>query len=580
MTQKSLNNPSPFRVRFTERLSSSKMTLTVLTVINLFGLPVFTGGMMQMTNDISYSYSRKLILTVVLMTGALLTVASAAAGAVCGVKSFHYCLNRQETDMVFSLPAERKTLFAADWLSGLVLCTGPALLSAAVTVLVILTGRNTPCTYIFDSLCPELETVFMILSFLTAVIICYCSSVLCTVHSSSAASAVLNILLLNAALYAAVFISGNCIIQNSFGLTSGTIYQYVAFLSPVGILQAGRYYPLMFHPFITVLVNLTAAALAVFFSRRVYLRKPPEKITGRFAEPGVYCITIFSAAVSVITGMSMQRVYPVFVIAAIAAVAFIAAELMRKKKSGSKSFSIICPALSLAAAFAFSLSLPAITKSTGTFGAEKWIPESSEIAAAEINGDIPGTFHRYVSLDNSTDPEATEPVRKLQAGILKSHADTLPLECNYDAYYITYYMKDGRVIEREYYDLTRSEETRKTAAEIGASDAVKEIAFIAASHQFDREYAEFYDMRPSSSGDYCLEDPGYYVSFRTAVSPEQKEEFLNVLHDDIFSVSEEELMNSSYPVINVNNSLEIPSYLKNTVEYIHENFFRDEFRKY
>lgn len=576
MTQKSLNNPSPFRVRFTERLSSSKMTLTVLTVINLFGLPVFTGGMMQMTNGMPYSYSRELILTVVLLTGALLTVASAAAGAVCGVKSFHYCLNRQEADTVLSLPAERKTLFMADWLSGLVLCAGPALISSAVTVLVILTGRNAPCTYIFDSLCPGLEAAFMILSFLTAVIICYCSSVLCTVHSSSAASAVLNILLLNAALYAAVFISGSCIIQNSFGINGGTIYQYIALLSPVGILQAGRYYSLMLHPFITVLVNLAAAALTVFFSRRVYLKKPPEKITGKFTGPGVYCIIIFSAAVSFIIGMSMQRVYHVFVIAVIAAAAFIAAELLRKKKSGRKSFSIICPAVSLAAAFAFSLSLPALTKSTGTFGAERWVPESSEIAATEIRGDIPGTFHRYISMDNSKTPETAELVQKLQTSILESRTDTLPLECIYEAYYISYYMKDGRVIEREYYDLTRSEETRKTAAEIGASDYVKDLIFDELKRTFEGHTNTFTD--PDYRYDKLMQTK-YYVNFRTDLLPAQAEEFYGILHDDIYSATEEELMNAGESSLNFNESWNFPACYENTIDYIHENFFVHDFRR-
>jgi len=600
MTQKSaVKHSSPFKVRFSERIRSEKILFSALLIINLLGLPVLIWGIMNKgTQPVS---DTEIILTTVMLAAAgLMTAASITAGVICGVKKFHYLLNRQKADMVLSLPADRKSLFMADWLAGLVLCTGPALISAIITVVIIIADGSAPRTYIFDTSRPDLEALFIILSFLTAVILCYSYSVLCTVHSSSVASAVLNNIIVNILVFGAVYSAGGCIVMNSFGFTGIESYQITAFFSPVGILRGGIYYSLMLHPFITVLVNLTAAAAAAFFSFRVFLKKTPEKITEKMTAPGVYCITVFSAAVCLIMYMTTRDIYPLPVVIVIAAAAFIISEFIRKKKAGKKSFSIIYPAAGFAAAAVFSLSLPAVIRSTDCFGLVNWTPEASETIMTEYYGDIPGmtsALSGYIDLDNREDAETAELVKKLQHSIIETCKETFSketllkdykntvLEEYYNTvgawpkdYNITYWLKDGRRIERAYTDLTRSEQTRKTAAEIGASEQVKNIVFNHIQRNFKSWRTLFTDC--SNSDTYRNSCPVYSVNFDTDLSPEQSEEFYSILHDDIFSATAEILMNyddTNPEIINVNNSYWLPPYFEKTIDYLQKNFFTDKY---
>lgn len=565
------NQLSPFRTRFREQLRSNRFMFIVLIIINLLGLPVTVFSYIRLEiieyNRHAYSTDTGLMIYSILSeSGLVFIIASVLAGAVCTIKIFRHCLNKQKADMILSLPADRKSLFKADFLAGLVIYIVPVLISSVITVLIITANfQEETYEYIFG-IRPDLYTAFMIISIIISMLLFYSYCVLCTVHSSSVVSAIANILIMNVSLYLAVNTSVN-IIGNNFIYSNYMLYSaYISsFLSPAGLFTASFQYQLILHPVLVLAVNLIAAASAAFLAYIVYIRKRPENISEKITEPGVYCIIIFSAAVSLLS--ALKSTHSITAAVFITIVSFIIAEYIRKKKTKGKNFSVIYPTVCMAAAFITALSLPAVIDKTGYFGLNDYIPDSKEIYGMEINGDIPGTFGRYITIENDNASEIAELVTALNRNLIDSGISQYSNE-DFRSYSIAYYLKNGRILRRNYYGADKSAKTREAAAEIGASGYIKNDICEQIKEDLSYSYSDF--------GDYSDEPLTYHVNFKTDISPD---ELISILTEEIQSATKNDLLNATDSPYSIGYGSRIPSCYEKTISYIQKTFLKEEYLK-
>lgn len=574
---------SPFELRFREQLKSHRFMFTALIIINLLGMPLaliswitmsraFSHPVINEFGSVNYVDPAKQILYAAGFGGGLIfSAASVFSGIVAAVKIFGHLLNKQKADMVFSLPCDRKTLFKADFLAGLTVYMIPALtaslITAAYVVIIKLTDPELLAYYTerYEYSAPVTETAFMIVSALVGMIMFYCLAVLCTVSSSSAGKTVFSILLVNAVLFGAVRLCGTAVTADLKGVTCGEYYIY-AFLSPLSLISVCQHYCLMLHPMVPLAVNLILSALASVYAYRIYQRKSPESISASSGEPGVYCLTVFSSAVFLL--LVLKTFLPLASALAVVAIVFCLSEYIRRKMHGRKSFSTVSPAVSVVIASALALGLPFISRETGGFGIQNFIPDTKNIEHIELYGDFPG-WPGYKT--NLQDGEVNELVTELNSMLIASSVSETKMSSY--SYTLKYLLKNGSYICREYYIPDEKKDDRvyqilSKAAEISSCDYMKDYVC--------SEIREDLTKRISLHFAYVTEDenPTYLIP----VNEMDIDEFADILTDEVMSLTTDDLINSgSSPWVETSTGY-IPACYENTLKYIEEVLCKEQYR--
>lgn len=478
---------SPFSKRLKGRLKSEKNLFLSLLIINLIGLPVLSVSW-QFENWLTLNgkwYMNTGISSLAARFGQLLTAAGLLAGLLCALKMFSHLHRQDRADMIFALPADRKTGFFADYLAGLALYIIPALPGIVLTIITLAVGQTKYRSggELFEY-CSSLNTIYqadmftttaeMTAALLLAMIMFYTVSVMCTVKSSSAIGTIISAAAYNTAVPAAMTMA--MVFSGTSFITSSIVFRFTVYGSPAGVLLSAIPHTGLLHPVLSTAVNIAVTALLFASAYRSYMKSLPENISNPKSEPLIYCIVIYSATLFISGFMESITGIPSYFYIAASLVLLVCAEIIRKKRVSGCSFSSVWPASVFAAAVISVLLLPDAGRITGEFGEKNLIPDISSVKAVNVGFD--GGFSGAVFQYEFTEPESIEKAEEIHRTALGSQPPD-ESEAYYDSYgnlvyktfRINYLLKNNRIIERMY---CISEENREDICRILASQPLRE----------------------------------------------------------------------------------------------------------
>lgn len=401
--------------------------------------------------------------------GSLTTGIAALAGILCVLQMFSYHHQKTLVDMHHSLPMTTSQRFVSDFLSGLVLYVLPFIASSIITLILLLVGHLAydgrsfgqgvdqlwVCN-IFAEYAPMI--IKLIIGGIILMLMLYSLTVLVTTCCGSTFECIAYTVLANILIPGVTLSAVYSLMSDLRGLNTelyainSTIY-----FSPAGSLF-GLIWLLDGEQIISApITNITFAkwallnllisviyAVGAFFLNR--LRKAED--TGKpFVFSAFYYIIITAATIAIellfLYADSDDMLIPMIVITAV--MNMILAVI---KNRGFKKFwkeAIRYAATVLACGIAFF-----VFQETNGFGIVNRIPSPSSVR--EVYIDYKGMFddYNYYSYDNDfyvkiTSPDIIQKITDIHGSILNSSRKS-----SVDSLSLTYKMKDGRIIAREY----------------------------------------------------------------------------------------------------------------------------------
>jgi len=501
-----------FKTHFKNTILESKKFLFIVSVLHLIGYPVIAFTIRYYSEhpdntDESYAIASCIALAIAILSGAIIAISI-----------FNYLYKKSTVDMNLSLPLTTRQRFLSEYFAGLTIYIVPAIIGGLIGTVILLTGKHELMEFLkYTIYIGSIVIIGMILYYsLTVLILSCCGSLFETILST---------LLINAMIPASIYLLSYTIISNdSFGLSSNSLFLNQIFISsPIGNAAFIIYFFDNVNMYGNVNTNLYVhwliptlifTVLIVLLSYFLYKKRKAEQVSKPYVYKFIYYAILFFVTFCIIsifkvsTGSSDYTAQtdstPIdasfFPAVMCSGIVFFIMEIISNR--GFKKFwlSILKFAGTITCIYAVLL----LCHSTNGFGVNKYVPLESAVDTVNIDLDNyygntsiynfsvtnKHTIHDVVSLHEKVIKEKYEDKNTSHKEISESELDQRIKNGALATYNrknisITYYLKNGSILTREY----------------NVSDEQMEQLY--ASMMTGRDYAE-----------YCYHKLSYSFAFR------------------------------------------------------------------
>lgn len=497
-----------FKTHFKNTILESKKFLFIVSVLHLIGYPVIAFTIRYYSEhpdntDESYAIASCIALAIAILSGAIIAISI-----------FNYLYKKSTVDMNLSLPLTTRQRFLSEYFAGLTIYIVPAIIGGLIGTVILLTGKHELMEIVkYTIYIGSVVIIGMILYYsLTVLILSCCGSLFETILST---------LLINAMIPASIYLLSYTIISNdSFGLSSNSLFLNQIFISsPIGNAAFIIYFFDNVNMYGNVNTNLYVhwliptlifTVLIVLLSYFLYKKRKAEQVSKPYVYKFIYYAILFFVTFCIIsifkvsTGSSDYTAQtdstPIdasfFPAVMCSSIVFFIMEIISNR--GFKKFwlSILKFAGTITCIYAVLL----LCHATNGFGVNKYVPLESAVDNVIIDFDNTSTYnlpirnkhtiHDVVSLHEKVIKEKYEDKNTSHKEISESELDQRIKNGALATYNrknisITYYLKNGSILTREY----------------NVSDEQMEQLY--ASMMTGRDYAE-----------YCYHKLSYSFAFR------------------------------------------------------------------
>ena len=497
-----------FKTHFKNTILENKKFLFIISVLHLIGYPVIAFTIRYYSEhpdntDESYAIASCIALAIAILSGAIIAISI-----------FNYLYKKSTVDMNLSLPLTTRQRFLSEYLAGLTIYIVPAIIGGLIGTVILLTGKHELMEIVkYTIYIGSVVIIGMILYYsLTVLILSCCGSLFETILST---------LLINAMIPASIYLLSYTIISNdSFGLSSNSLFLNQIFISsPIGNAAFIIYFFDNVNMYGNVNTNLYVhwliptlifTVLIVLLSYFLYKKRKAEQVSKPYVYKFIYYAILFFVTFCIIsifkvsTGSSDYTAQtdstPIdasfFPAVMCSGIVFFIMEIISNR--GFKKFwlSILKFAGTITCIYAVLL----LCHATNGFGVNKYVPLESAVDNVIIDFDNTSTYnlpirnkhtiHDVVSLHEKVIKEKYEDKNTSHKEISESELDQRIKNGALATYNrknisITYYLKNGSILTREY----------------NVSDEQMEQLY--ASMMTGRDYAE-----------YCYHKLSYSFAFR------------------------------------------------------------------
>lgn len=497
-----------FKTHFKNTILENKKFLFIISVLHLIGYPVIAFTIRYYSEhpdntDESYAIASCIALAIAILSGAIIAISI-----------FNYLYKKSTVDMNLSLPLTTRQRFLSEYFAGLTIYIVPAIIGGLIGTVILLTGKHELMEIVkYTIYIGSVVIIGMILYYsLTVLILSCCGSLFETILST---------LLINAMIPASIYLLSYTIISNdSFGLSSNSLFLNQIFISsPIGNAAFIIYFFDNVNMYGNVNTNLYVhwliptlifTVLIVLLSYFLYKKRKAEQVSKPYVYKFIYYAILFFVTFCIIsifkvsTGSSDYTAQtdstPIdasfFPAVMCSGIVFFIMEIISNR--GFKKFwlSILKFAGTITCIYAVLL----LCHATNGFGVNKYVPLESAVDNVIIDFDNTSTYnlpirnkhtiHDVVSLHEKVIKEKYEDKNTSHKEIPESELDQrikngALATYNRNNISITYYLKNGSILTREY----------------NVSDEQMEQLY--ASMMTGRDYAE-----------YCYHKLSYSFAFR------------------------------------------------------------------
>lgn len=497
-----------FKTHFKNTILENKKFLFIVSVLHLIGYPVIAFTIRYYSEHPDNTDENYAIASCIALAIAILS------GAIIAISIFNYLYKKSTVDMNLSLPLTTRQRFLSEYFAGLTIYIVPAIIGGLIGTVILLTGKHELMEFLkYTIYIGSVVIIGMILYYsLTVLILSCCGSLFETILST---------LLINAMIPASIYLLSYTIISNdSFGLSSNSLFLNQIFISsPIGNAAFIIYFFDNLNMYGNVNTNLYVhwliptlifTILIVLLSYFLYKKRKAEQVSKPYVYKFIYYAILFFVTFCIIsifkvsTGSSDYTAHtdstPIdasfFPAVMCSGIVFFIMEIISNR--GFKKFwlSILKFAGTITCIYAVLL----LCHATNGFGVNKYVPLESAVDNVIIDFDNTSTYnlpirnkhtiHDVVSLHEKVIKEKYEDKNTSHKEIPESELDQrikngALATYNRNNISITYYLKNGSILTREY----------------NVSDEQMEQLY--ASMMTGRDYAE-----------YCYNKLSYSFAFR------------------------------------------------------------------
>lgn len=497
-----------FKTHFKNTILENKKFLFIVSVLHLIGYPVIAFTIRYYSEHPDNTDENYAIASCIALAIAILS------GAIIAISIFNYLYKKSTVDMNLSLPLTTRQRFLSEYFAGLTIYIVPAIIGGLIGTVILLTGKHELMEFLkYTIYIGSVVIIGMILYYsLTVLILSCCGSLFETILST---------LLINAMIPASIYLLSYTIISNdSFGLSSNSLFLNQIFISsPIGNAAFIIYFFDNVNMYGNVNTNLYVhwliptlifTVLIVLLSYFLYKKRKAEQVSKPYVYKFIYYAILFFVTFCIIsifkvsTGSSDYTAHtdstPIdasfFPAVMCSGIVFFIMEIISNR--GFKKFwlSILKFAGTITCIYAVLL----LCHATNGFGVNKYVPLESAVDNVIIDFDNTSTYnlpirnkhtiHDVVSLHEKVIKEKYEDKNTSHKEIPESELDQrikngALATYNRNNISITYYLKNGSILTREY----------------NVSDEQMEQLY--ASMMTGRDYAE-----------YCYNKLSYSFAFR------------------------------------------------------------------
>lgn len=497
-----------FKTHFKNTILENKKFLFIISVLHLIGYPVIAFTIRYYSEHPDNTDENYAIASCIALAIAILS------GAIIAISIFNYLYKKSTVDMNLSLPLTTRQRFLSEYFAGLTIYIVPAIIGGLIGTVILLTGKHELMEIVkYTIYIGSVVIIGMILYYsLTVLILSCCGSLFETILST---------LLINAMIPASIYLLSYTIISNdSFGLSSNSLFLNQIFISsPIGNAAFIIYFFDNLNMYGNVNTNLYVhwliptlifTILIVLLSYFLYKKRKAEQVSKPYVYKFIYYAILFFVTFCIIsifkvsTGSSDYTAHtdstPIdasfFPAVMCSGIVFFIMEIISNR--GFKKFwlSILKFAGTITCIYAVLL----LCHATNGFGVNKYVPLESAVDNVIIDFDNTSTYnlpirnkhtiHDVVSLHEKVIKEKYEDKNTSHKEIPESELDQrikngALATYNRNNISITYYLKNGSILTREY----------------NVSDEQMEQLY--ASMMTGRDYAE-----------YCYNKLSYSFAFR------------------------------------------------------------------
>lgn len=466
-----------FKTHFKNTILENKKFLFIISVLHLIGYPVIAFTIRYYSEhpdntDESYAIASCIALAIAILSGAIIAISI-----------FNYLYKKSTVDMNLSLPLTTRQRFLSEYFAGLTIYIVPAIIGGLIGTVILLTGKHELMEFLkYTIYIGSIVIIGMILYYsLTVLILSCCGSLFETILST---------LLINAMIPVSIYLLSYTIISNdSFGLSSNSLFLNQIFISsPIGNAAFIIYFFNNVNMYGNVNTNLYVhwliptlifTVLIVLLSYFLYKKRKAEQVSKPYVYKFIYYAILFFVTFCIIsifkvsTGSSDYTAQtdstPIdasfFPAVMCSGIVFFIMEIISNR--GFKKFwlSILKFAGTITCIYAVLL----LCHSTNGFGVNKYVPLESAVDTVNIDLDNyygntsiynfsvtnKHTIHDVVSLHEKVIKEKYEDKNTSHKEISESELDQRIKNGALATYNrknisITYYLKNGSILTREY----------------------------------------------------------------------------------------------------------------------------------
>ena len=462
-----------FKTHFKNTILENKKFLFIVSVLHLIGYPVIAFTIRYYSEhpdntDESYAIASCIALAIAILSGAIIAISI-----------FNYMYKKSTVDMNLSLPLTTRQRFLSEYFAGLTIYIVPAIIGGLIGTVILLTGKHELMEFLkYTIYIGSIVIIGMILYYsLTVLILSCCGSLFETILST---------LLINAMIPASIYLlSYNIISNDSFGLSSNSLFLNQIFISsPIGNAAFIIYFFDNVNMYGNVNTNLYVhwliptlifTVLIVLLSYFLYKKRKAEQVSKPYVYKFIYYAILFFVTFCI---LSIFKVSPgssdytaqtdstpidasFFPAVMCSGIVFFIMEIISNR--GFKKFwlSILKFAGTITCIYAVLL----LCHATNGFGVNKYVPLESAVDNVIIDFDNTSTYnvpirnkhtiHDVVSLHEKVIKEKYEDKNTSHKEIPESELDQrikngALATYNRNNISITYYLKNGSILTREY----------------------------------------------------------------------------------------------------------------------------------
>lgn len=462
-----------FKTHFKNTILENKKFLFIVSVLHLIGYPVIAFTIRYYSEHPDNTDENYAIASCIALAIAILS------GAIIAISIFNYLYKKSTVDMNLSLPLTTRQRFLSEYFAGLTIYIVPAIIGGLIGTVILLTGKHELMEFLkYTIYIGSIVIIGMILYYsLTVLILSCCGSLFETILST---------LLINAMIPASIYLLSYTIISNdSFGLSSNSLFLNQIFISsPIGNAAFIIYFFDNVNMYGNVNTNLYVhwliptlifTVLIVLLSYFLYKKRKAEQVSKPYVYKFIYYAILFFVTFCIIsifkvsTGSSDYTAQtdstPIdasfFPAVMCSGIVFFIMEIISNR--GFKKFwlSILKFAGTITCIYAVLL----LCHATNGFGVNKYVPLESAVDNVIIDFDNTSTYnlpirnkhtiHDVVSLHEIVIKEKYEDKNTSHKEIPESELDQrikngALATYNRNNISITYYLKNGSILTREY----------------------------------------------------------------------------------------------------------------------------------